>query len=66
MNVEQLINILSDYNPKAPIAVVVEGQSYSFSLSYGSSEGVEKATAEDVSLWVEGLNSNESGIKNNG
>lgn len=60
MNVEEFIEKLREYNPKAKIEVIAQNRAHEFSMAYGSSEGVTKETCESVSLYVDDLNNSES------
>lgn len=53
MRVKDLIKELLEYNMDAEVSVIVHDYDEDFTLSYGSSEGVTKKTADTVSLYVD-------------
>lgn len=60
MKVQELVEMLYEYNPDADIFVCAHNKHIPFTLSYGSSEGVTKETADVVSFYVDELNNGES------
>lgn len=59
MTVKNLIIKLLEYNMDAEVNVVAKNKGFEFSMSYGSSEGVTKKTADNVSFYVDELNTND-------
>lgn len=43
----------------ADVKVVAKNREFDFSMSYGSSEGVTKKNADNVSFYVDELNTND-------
>ena len=52
MTVKEIIDKLSEYNLEAEINVFVDGFDRAFTICFGGSEGVTKATCETVDLIV--------------
>lgn len=48
MKVKELIGKLKEYNQEAEVLVVRDNMSFDFDISYGTSEGTTKKTAEQV------------------
>ena len=59
MTVKNLIIKLLEYNMDADVKVVAKNKEFDFSMSYGSSEGVTKKNADNVSFYVDELNTND-------
>lgn len=59
LTVEELIEKLKQYNPKAKTSVVVHCKSYPFSLSCSGYEGCTKQQANEVDFYVDALCTNE-------
>ena len=59
MKVKEVIKQLKQYNQEAEVNVITDDMSHKFSLCFGSSEGVTKETAENVSFYVDKLNREE-------
>lgn len=64
MKNKELIKNLLDYNMEAEVIVVTDnGKPCSFSLAYGSKEGVTKKDCEDISIYIDGLCTSEQNKK---
>ncbi len=59
MKVEQLIELLSEYNLDAHVNIIVHSKPHNFTLTYGVSDGCTKANCTNVNLFIEKLNINE-------
>jgi hypothetical protein len=59
MKLRNLFKELLDYNLDAEVNVIAHCTPYKFSLSYGSSEGVEKSNCDEISFYVDALNTDE-------
>jgi len=59
MIIYELIDLLKDFNPKAKVTVIVHCRNEKFTITYGNSEGVTKATCDEVSFYVDRLCQNE-------
>jgi methyl coenzyme M reductase subunit D len=62
MKNKELIKKLKEYNGDAEVKVVAHCKSFPFSISYGSSEGVEKKNCDSISFYVEELCQNENSL----
>lgn len=63
VTVKQLIEALQEYNPEAEVNVVAHNTVYDFSLSYSGEEGVNKHSADEVSFYVDQLNSQDESYR---
>lgn len=52
MTVKEIIDKLSEYNPKAKFNIVVDGFDRPFEVCFGNSEGVTKTNCETVDLMI--------------
>lgn len=60
MKVKELMLKLLEFNQEADVNVVVNNKEERFSIAWGNSEGVQKHSAEVVSLYVDRMCKNES------
>jgi hypothetical protein len=65
MNIKELIDELTNYNPSAEVGIVINNKPYDFTLAFGSADGCEKHNCESVSFYIEELNTNENSRRNN-
>ena len=51
--VQELINILQEYNPDAEFKVIIDCYPKNYDISFGTSEGCIKANADQVMISVD-------------
>ena len=59
MKVKELITELLNFNMEAEMNVIVHNKCEGFSITWGGSDGCSKRDSDNVSLYVDKLNSNE-------